>query len=105
LNLNFKTYTTYRIKYSPIVLLSIPLILSAFTHLFNPVGVPPLHPDEGHYMRRATQVLKGIGPQESVSTYPNPYDHPYFGQLFLAAALGVIGYPANLIKFIKMIYT
>ena len=39
-------------------------------------------------MRRAMQVLKGMGPQESVRTYPYPYDHPYFGQLFLAAALG-----------------
>ena len=44
-------------------------------------------------MRRAMQVLKGMGPQESVRTYPHPYDHPYFGQLFLAAALGAVGYP------------
>ncbi|HET7284533.1 MAG TPA: hypothetical protein VFI70_07590 [Nitrososphaeraceae archaeon] len=59
--------------------MSIPLILSAFTHLFNPpVGFPPLHPDEGHYMRNAMQVLKGTGAQESASTYPHPYDHPYF---------------------------
>ena len=27
------------------------------------MGFPPLHPDEGHYMRRAMQVLKGMGPQ------------------------------------------
>ncbi|MBV9179138.1 MAG: glycosyltransferase family 39 protein [Nitrososphaeraceae archaeon] len=54
---------------------------------------PPLHPDEGHYMRRAMQVLKGMGPQESTKTYPYPYDHPYFGQLFLAAALDMVGYP------------
>ena len=109
-------------KHAPLVLLSIPLILSAFTHLFNPVGFPPLHPDEGHYMRRAMQVLKGMGPQESVRTYPYPYDHPYFGQLFLAAALGMVGYPPhtliptssfshsntivyhNLVKLIQMLY-
>jgi hypothetical protein len=48
-------------------------------------------------MRRAMQVLKGMGPQESTKTYPYPYDHPYFGQLFLAAALGMIDYPAHLI--------
>ena len=57
------------------------------------LGFPPLHPDEGHYTRRAMQVLKGMGPQESTKTYPYPYDHPYFGQLFLAAALGMVGYP------------
>ena len=44
-------------------------------------------------MRRAMQVLKDMGPQESTRTYPHPYDHPYFGQLFLAAALGMVGYP------------
>jgi hypothetical protein len=42
-------------------------------------------------MRRAMQVLKGMGPQESTKTYPYPYDHPYFGQLFLAAG----GYTAT----------
>jgi dolichyl-phosphate-mannose--protein O-mannosyl transferase len=47
-------------------------------------------------MRRTMQVLKGMGPQESTKTYPHPYDHPYFGQLFLAAALGMIGYPTSL---------
>jgi hypothetical protein len=83
-NLNFRIHTTYyKINHRSIVLLSIPLILSAFTHLFNPVGFPPLHSDEGHYMRRAMQVLKGMGPQESPKTYPHPYDHPYFGQLLL----------------------
>jgi hypothetical protein len=41
------------------------------------------------------QVLKGMGPQESTKTYPHPYDHPYFGQLFLAAALGMVGYPPH----------
>jgi len=38
-----------------------------------------------------------MGPQESTITYPLPYDHPYFGQLFLAAALGLVGYPHTLI--------
>ena len=93
----------------------------AFTHLFNPAGFPPLHPDEGHYMQRVMQVLKGMDPQETASTYPHPYDHPYFGQLFLAAALGLVGYPHtfipsssfshsntivyhNLVKSIQMLY-
>ncbi len=79
------------------ILIIIPLILSAYTHLWNPLGFPAIHIDEGHYMRRAMLVLEGMGPQESASTgYPRTYDHPYFGQLFLAAALGVVGYPASL---------
>lgn len=70
-----------------------PLVLSAFTHLWNPIGFPTLHVDEGHYMRRAMQVLRGLGPQELTSSYIFAYDHPYFGQLFLAGALKIIGYP------------
>jgi hypothetical protein len=49
--------------------------------------------DESHYMRRAMQVIEGMGPQESKSVYVYPYDHPYFGQLFLASILKLIGYP------------
>jgi 4-amino-4-deoxy-L-arabinose transferase-like glycosyltransferase len=74
-------------------LLFIPLLLSAFTHLWNPVGFPYFEQDEGHYMRRAMQMFEGLGPQESISTYMFAYDHPYFGQLFLASVLKVIGYP------------
>ena len=45
-------------------------------------------------MRRAMLVLEGMGPQESAATgYPRTYDHPYFGQLFLAGALSLVGYP------------
>jgi hypothetical protein len=74
------------------LLLSIPLILSAFTHLWNPAGFPygPSN-DEGIYIRRALNVLEGQGPQESLL-----YDHPYFAQLFLAGALAIIGYPDSL---------
>lgn len=88
----------------------IPLILSAFTHLWNPIGFPTLHVDEGHYMRRAMQILRGLGPQEPTSSYVFAYDHPYFGQLFLAGALKIIGYPDSLspksgdIHSIEMLY-
>ncbi|HKQ22002.1 MAG TPA: glycosyltransferase family 39 protein [Nitrososphaeraceae archaeon] len=74
----------------------IPLVLSAFTHLWNPVGYPAIHVDEGHYMRRAMQVIQGLGPQESNSTYDYGYDHPYFGQIFLAAALSIVNYPNSI---------
>jgi Dolichyl-phosphate-mannose-protein mannosyltransferase len=76
-----------------ILLLFIPLALSAFTHLWNPAGFPAIHVDEGHYMRRAMQVIQGLGPQESKATYDYGYDHPYFGQIFVAAALSLVNYP------------
>src|ERR671910_345614 len=79
--------------FASVLLLFIPLLLTAFTHLWNPIGFPMFHVDEGHYMRRAMQVMQGLGPQESISTYDLGYDHPYFGQLFLASVLKVIGYP------------
>lgn len=83
-------------KVKKYILIMIPLILSAYSHLWNPLGFPSIHIDEGHYMRRAMLVLEGMGPQESAATgYPRTYDHPYFGQLFLAAALGLVGYPAS----------
>jgi hypothetical protein len=73
--------------------LLIPLFLSSFTHLYNLVGFPWIHEDEGHYLRRAMSVLLGFGPQETSSDFDHPYDHPYFGQLFLASLLNLIGYP------------
>jgi hypothetical protein len=38
-------------------------------------------------------VLQSFGPQETTADFDHPYDHPYFGQLFLASILNVIGYP------------
>ena len=78
------------------MIIAIPLVLSAFTHLFNPIGFPSIDHDEGHYMRRAMEVLNGLGPQESRDIFPNPIDHPYFGQIFLAGALRLVGYPGSL---------
>lgn len=72
-------------------MLLIPLALSAFTHLWNPAGFPDIFYDEGIYMRRAMHVMEGLGPQEGVF-----YDHPYFGQIFLAGALSLVGYPGSL---------
>jgi Dolichyl-phosphate-mannose-protein mannosyltransferase len=80
----------------PAVLLITPLIISCFTHVWNPLGFPTMHVDEGHYMRRAMQLLEGLGPQEPTTNYVFAYDHPYFGQLFLAASLSLIGYPDSL---------
>jgi hypothetical protein len=59
--------------------------------LWNPAGFPDIFYDEGVYMRRAMHILEGLGPQEGTF-----YDHPYFGQLFLAGVLGAIGYPESI---------
>jgi hypothetical protein len=72
-------------------LVLIPLALSAYTHLWNPVGFPNLYYDEGVYMRRAMHVMEGLGPQEAYY-----YDHPFFGQIFLGGMLSIIGYPESL---------
>jgi dolichyl-phosphate-mannose-protein mannosyltransferase len=92
-----------------IMMLAIPLVISAFTHIWNPIGFPSFHVDEGHYMRRAMQVMDGLGPQESKETYDYGYDHPYFGQIFLAASLSLVNFPDSLhptvnLNSIEMLY-
>ena len=77
----------------PIALIAIPLVLSAFTHLWNPIGFPYIHGDEAHYLRRAMHVLQGLGPQEAKTEFEHHFDHPYFGQLFLGSVFRAIGYP------------
>jgi hypothetical protein len=78
--------------YGPVVLVIIPLALSSFTHLWNPLGFPAgTSYDEGIYLRRAMHLLNGLGPQENQKFY----DHPYFSQLFIAAFFWSIGYPVS----------
>ena len=81
------------------LLLLVPLALSAIVHIWNPFGFPSIHNDEAHYMRRTMQVLEGMGPQETSETYASPFDHPYFGQTFLASVLSILGYPDSLTPF------
>jgi Dolichyl-phosphate-mannose-protein mannosyltransferase len=73
------------------LLLAIPLALSAFTSLWNPLGFPSMHIDEGHYMRKAMSILDGTGIDPL-----HRYAAPYFGQIFLAGVLGMVGYPDSL---------
>jgi Dolichyl-phosphate-mannose-protein mannosyltransferase len=73
------------------LLLAIPLILSAFTHLWNPIEFPSLHIDEGHYMRKTMSILEGTGLDPLAR-----YAAPYFGQIFLAGVLAIVGYPDSL---------
>lgn len=71
-----------------LALLLIPLVLSSFTHLWNPIGFPDIFFDEGVYMRRAMHLLSEGNPQEAFL-----YDHPYFGQILLAFVFKIINFP------------
>ena len=71
-------------------LLIVTLIASSVVHLWNPVGYPTIHVDEGTYLRRAMHLLEGLGPKEELWGY----DHPFFGPMFLAATLFIFGYPS-----------
>lgn len=79
-------------KFRYFIIIILPLAVSAFTHLWNPIGFPEIYVDEDHYLRRSIQVLEGNGPQESILVYDHPYDHPYFGQIFLAFMLKLANY-------------
>ena len=75
----------------------IPLVLSAFTYLWNPLGFPGIHSDEGHYTRRGLHVSEGLGAQNAPGvTTDSRYDHPYFGQIFLGSIYHIVGYPDSL---------
>lgn len=72
-----------------LVFILIPLVLSAYTHLWNPTGFPSIHTDEGHYLRKAISTESGDGLQPQAR-----YRAPYFGQIFLAGIFSIIGYPS-----------
>lgn len=74
-----------------ILFIMTPLVLTAYTHLWNPTGFPAFHGDEGIYLSRGMHLLKGLGIQELPF-----YDHPYFGQIFLAGIFWIIGFPNSL---------
>ena len=85
LRLQLKDGTRWR----SLVFILIPLVLSAYTHLWNPTGFPSIHTDEGHYLRKAisTEIGEGLQPQ-------GRYRAPYFGQIFLAGIFNIIGFPS-----------
>jgi len=70
-------------------LLAIPLVLVVYTHLWNPIGFPTIHPDEGYYIGRSIHVSDGLGPKEDAARY----DHPYFSWIFLGSIFSLISYP------------
>jgi hypothetical protein len=89
-----------------ILLMAIPLLISAFTHLWNPVGFPGVHYDEARYIESGVRFIEGLGSQDPTWFY----DHPFFGQIFLAGSFALIGYPQSLqpavgdVHSIEMLY-
>jgi glucose/arabinose dehydrogenase len=74
-------------------LILIPLALSSFTHLWNPIGFPTFFIEEsGYLMPRAMNFLETGNPKDDFPVY----DYPYFGWIFLAGALAIFGYPDSL---------
>jgi Dolichyl-phosphate-mannose-protein mannosyltransferase len=87
LHLNLRFYIR-RTNFRSIFIV-IPLLISGFTHLWNPIGFPYPELDEGTYLGRAILILEGSDPQDPYSEY----DHPFFGQIFLASVFKIIEYP------------
>jgi len=77
-----------KFKFNPKLLILLPIILSAYTHLWNPVGFPSLHVDEGHYLRKSLSTIQGEGLQPQ-----DRYFAPYFGQILMGGIFGAINYP------------
>jgi hypothetical protein len=82
-----KMTSFYENKFYMIILI---LLISAFIHLWNPIGFPSIHVDEGTYMFRTMHFLS-TGDTDWNTAF---YDHPYFGPIFLASILNVINYPS-----------
>lgn len=82
-----KITSFYENKFYMIILV---LLTTSFIHLWNPIGFPSVHVDEGTYMFRAMHFLTtGI-----TNWHTSFYDHPYFGPILLASILNIINYPS-----------
>ena len=85
-----KVTSLYESKYCIFIFI---ISITTFTHLFNPIGFPSVHVDEGIYMYRAMHLLT-FGNLEWNTSF---YDHPYFGPIILAGVLYIINFPAIII--------
>jgi hypothetical protein len=75
------------------LLIIVPIALAGMNYAWNPLGFYSPDHDESIYLRRAMYLLTGHGPQEQSFI---GYDHPYFGQIFLASVLRILDYPNSL---------
>src|SRR4029079_8855014 len=90
-----KLTLTYFRKVESLTIIFIPLILSAFIHIWNPIGFPSFqHDEDTHYLPRALIFMKYGDPQKE---HPELYDHPFFGQILLGTLFKAIDYPQALI--------
>ena len=80
------------IQNNKLPLLLIPLFLSSIINTWNITGFPNIHVDEGYHMWKVMSILQGEG-LLTTDSYLDSYFAPYFGQIFLAGILGMIGYP------------
>jgi hypothetical protein len=92
------------LSHENIIFVILPLMIAFVTHLWNPLGFPGIHYDEGIYMRRTMHVLDGLGPQDPLNQFDHTqettsgYDHPFFGQLFLGSVLSIVDYPDSFVS-------
>ena len=84
-----KTTSTFSFnsKWNRLTVIILSLVLSAITHLLNPVGFPDLFYDEGVYIGKALHFLHSHNPQEGYF-----HGHPVFGQIFLGMLFKFSGY-------------
>jgi 4-amino-4-deoxy-L-arabinose transferase-like glycosyltransferase len=74
--------------FTRLILISI-LIISGFIHLWNVGGFPAQDADEGVYIQKALHFSKGLGIEDPL----RPYYNPFFGQIIIGAFFKVVGYP------------
>ena len=93
INLMFHNNLNLHLFQNQYIILLLILCISLFIHTWNIAEFPSFHVDEGIYIDRSLYVLNGLGSQEF-----SFYDHPFFGQYFLAGIFYLIGYPYNYVS-------
>jgi hypothetical protein len=75
--------------YRPIILISIPSVLSIFVHLWHSIGFPRVHYGEAIYTGKGMRIPDGPDPREPVCCYK----YPFLGQIFFGSIFAIIEYP------------
>jgi 4-amino-4-deoxy-L-arabinose transferase-like glycosyltransferase len=65
------------------------LILSGFIHLWNVGGFPAHDADEGVYIQKALHFSAGLGLEDPL----RPYYNPFFGQIIIGTFFKIVGFP------------
>jgi hypothetical protein len=67
------------------------LLLSGFIHLWNVGGFPAHDADEGVYIQKALHFSEGLGLEDPL----RPYYNPFFGQIIIGTFFKIVGYPSQ----------